>query len=152
MVTKFQRPVSSGSVAVVFEDRVELFGHPLDLGFRSQPGTSVAGLTLSVWTCLFIRLFGRCWRAGPMYPARQDRTVGPKSLPGDDQTQLVETAEGGQIGAVEARHGGSVSHVEVFQIRRVGTLIFGRPRPLTVQRLAERAAPTTPSSGKSQQN
>lgn len=72
-------------------------------------------------------------------PTRKDRAIGLEALASHFEPELVETAEGGQISAAEAGHGGSVSHVEVFQMRRVGTLIFGRPRPLSSQRRANRS-------------
>jgi len=70
-------------------------------------------------------------------PAREHRSTGFESLPSDDEPELVESAEGRQISAAEDGHGGSVSHVEVFQkMRRVGTFILGRPRPLSPDRRA----------------
>ena len=66
-------------------------------------------------------------------PAGQDRLLGLEALTDDVKTELVETAEGGQVRAGE----GSVRHVEVFQMRRVGTFIFGRPRPLSGDRRAD---------------
>jgi hypothetical protein len=62
-------------------------------------------------------------------------------LAGHDETELVQPAEGRQISAdepsISSRADGSVSHVEVFRIRCVGTLIIGRPRPLPRDRRAE---------------
>lgn len=52
-------------------------------------------------------------------PARQDRTVGFEALAGDDEAELVEAAEGGQVGVgerVRALADGSVGHVEVFRM------------------------------------
>ena len=64
-----------------------------------------------------------------------------EALAGYDEAELVEAAEGGQIGGVEpcirARRDGSVVHVEVFQVEGVGTSILGRPRPLSAHRRAE---------------
>jgi len=71
--------------------------------------------------------------------AGKDRAIRPESLAGDLEPELIKAAEGGQISAAEAGHGGSVSHVEVFQMRRVGTLILGRPRPLSGHRHANRS-------------
>jgi hypothetical protein len=71
-------------------------------------------------------------------PARENRAIGLESLASDVEPELVETAEGSQVSAAEAGHGGSVSHVEVFQMRRIGTFIFGRPRPLPAARRADR--------------
>ena len=58
-------------------------------------------------------------------------------MPGHLQTELIQATESGQVGANEAAPRRSVRHVEVFQIRRVGTLILGRPRPLPPQRRAD---------------
>lgn len=69
-------------------------------------------------------------------PARKYRTIRVESLAGHFKPELVDAAEGGQISAAETGHGSSVSHVEVFQMRRVGTFIFGRPRPLSGHRRA----------------
>ena len=70
-------------------------------------------------------------------PARQHRTISLHSLPGHLQPELIQAAKSGQVGAAEAAPRRSVRHVEVFQIRRVGTLILGRPRPLPRQRRAD---------------
>jgi hypothetical protein len=48
-------------------------------------------------------------------------------LAGDLESGFVESAEGGQISAGEARADGSIGHVEVFWMGGVGTSIFGRP-------------------------
>jgi hypothetical protein len=51
--------------------------------------------------------------------ARQDRATGFEALAGDDEAELVESAEGGQIGASEricTLADGSVGHVEVSQM------------------------------------
>jgi len=53
--------------------------------------------------------------------------------PGGHETELVETAERGQIRAGE----GSVRHVEVFQMVSVRTSILRRPRPLSSHRRAD---------------
>jgi len=66
--------------------------------------------------------------------AGQYRPVGLESLSDNDETELVKACERGQVRAGE----GSVRHVEVFWMRRVGTFIIRRPRPLPRQR---RAAP-----------
>jgi hypothetical protein len=60
-------------------------------------------------------------------PACQHCSVRGEVLAGHLQPEFIEAAERGQIRASK----GSVRHVEVFQIRCVGTLIFGRPRPLS---------------------
>jgi hypothetical protein len=57
--------------------------------------------------------------------AGQHRTVRLQTLPRGLQTELVEAAERGQVGAGE----GSVTHVEVSWMAGVGTAIVGRPRP-----------------------
>ena len=62
-------------------------------------------------------------------------TIGLKALPDSDEAELVQAREGGQVRASE----GSVRHVEVFQMRRVGTFIIGRPRPLPGHRRADRS-------------
>ncbi|TDO56678.1 hypothetical protein EV651_11265 [Kribbella sp. VKM Ac-2571] len=64
--------------------------------------------------------------------AGQHRPAGLESLPDDFETELVKACERGQVRADE----GSVRHVEAFWMRRVGTFIFGRPRPLPRQRRA----------------
>ena len=66
-------------------------------------------------------------------PARDDRPVRLHPLPHRDEAELVKTGERGQVRASE----GSVRHVEVFRIRRVGTLILRRPRPLPPHRRAD---------------
>src|SRR4051794_17604416 len=71
-------------------------------------------------------------------PARQQRTVRLQALTGHDQTELVQSAERGQVGAGELSNSGSVRHVEVFQMDGVGTSILGRPRPLSRPRRADR--------------
>lgn len=53
------------------------------------------------------------------------------------KTELIESAEGGQIRAAEATLSGSVRHVEVFRTKCVGTFILGRPRPLPNHRRAD---------------
>jgi len=71
-------------------------------------------------------------------PAGQHSTIRLKSLPGNFEAEVIEPAERGQVRAGEAAPTGSVRHVEVFRMRRVGTLIFGRPRPLPQHRRADR--------------
>jgi len=72
--------------------------------------------------------------------AGQYRAIWLQPLTSHEQPELVQAAEGGQISSAEpsirSRADGSVKHVEVFRIRRVGTLIFGRPRPLSRDRRA----------------
>ena len=63
--------------------------------------------------------------------------IGVDLLAGHLQPEVVEAAESGQVSAGEARSTGSVGHVEVFRMRRVGTFIFERPRPLSRQRRAD---------------
>jgi hypothetical protein len=53
-------------------------------------------------------------------------------LPHNDEAELVQTAERGQVRAGE----GSVGHVEVFRMGGVGTPILGRPRPSSRDRHA----------------
>jgi len=72
-------------------------------------------------------------------PAGQHRPVRLETLAGDEQTEFVESAEGGQIRDgehVSAVADGSVGHVEVFQDDRVGAFILGRPRRLSRHRHA----------------
>ena len=77
-------------------------------------------------------------------PALDHRPVRLKTLPHRDETELVQSAEHGQIRGRK----GSVEHVEVFrQMVSVRTSIIGRPRPSPPQR---RAQPPTPSTAKSQ--
>jgi hypothetical protein len=73
-------------------------------------------------------------------PARQDRPTRLHTLPGDLQAELVEPAEGCQIGRREGQistggHGAgcrsSVAQVEVFRMGGVRTLIIERPRPVS---------------------
>jgi hypothetical protein len=71
-------------------------------------------------------------------PARQERTIPLEALAGDDEPELIEAAEGGQVSAGEARTSGSVRHVEVFRMDSVRTSILGRPRPLPEHRRADR--------------
>ena len=59
--------------------------------------------------------------------------------PNGDEAKFVETAERGQVRTAEAVLGSSVGHVEVVQMRRVGTFILGRPRPLPGERRADRS-------------
>jgi hypothetical protein len=66
-------------------------------------------------------------------PTRQHRTIRFEPLTGHYETELVETAELGEVRASE----GSVRHVEVFQMGSVGTPILGRPRPLPSDRPAD---------------
>ena len=47
--------------------------------------------------------------------ASQHGAVGVEALAGDDQSELVESAESGQISAAKAA-AGSVDHVEVFRV------------------------------------
>lgn len=75
-------------------------------------------------------------------PARQHGPVGFETLPNGDEAKFVETAERGQVRTAEAVLGSSVGHVEVFQMRRVGTFILGRPRPLPGERRADRSTPS----------
>ena len=70
-------------------------------------------------------------------PAGKHRPIRCQTLAGDFEAELVKACERGQVRAGE----GSVRHVEVFQMRCVGTYIFGRPQPLPRQRRA--AAPHT---------
>jgi hypothetical protein len=87
-------------------------------------------------------------------PAGELRTVRSQSLAGHFEAELIESAERGQVRAGEAALGGSVGHVEVFRMWCVGTLILGRPRPLSAHRRADqrRVRPhtsATPSIAKS---
>jgi len=70
-------------------------------------------------------------------PARQHGSVRVATLAGHLQAEFVEAAESGQASAGQARLTGSVRHVEVFWMRRVGTFIFERPRLLSRQRRAD---------------
>ena len=66
-------------------------------------------------------------------------TIRLESLPGDNEAEFVEAAEGSQVGAgerISAPADGSVVHVEVFRAECVGALILGRPRPLSGHRRA----------------
>ena len=83
---------------------------------------------------------------------RHARTARPGSRrwPGDDEAELVESAEGGQIGVgerVRAVAGGSVGHVEVFQMASVRTSISRED--LDVYPGTATPAVATPSSGMS---
>ena len=71
--------------------------------------------------------------------AGQYGTIRLESLPGDNEAEFVEAAEGSQVGAgerISAPADGSVVHVEVFRAECVGALILGRPRPLSGHRRA----------------
>ena len=72
--------------------------------------------------------------------------IGVDLLAGHLQPEVVEAAESGQVSAGEARSTGSVGHVEVFRMRRVGTFIFERPRPLSG---SDAPITSTPSTAKS---
>ena len=50
------------------------------------------------------------------HPARQHRPLRLNTLPDRLQAKLVKATEGRQISAAEAGAGGSVVHVEVFQM------------------------------------
>ena len=67
----------------------------------------------------------------------QDGAVGFEALPGHDQVEFVESAEGGEVRTSEARPRSSVRHVEVFRMVSVGTSILGRPRRLSQHQLAD---------------
>ena len=72
-------------------------------------------------------------------PAGQHRPVRLETLAGDEQTEFIESAEGGQIRDgehVSAVADGSAGHVEVFQDDRAGAFILGRPRRLSRHRHA----------------
>lgn len=76
---------------------------------------------------------GDAFRAAPPTPvvalndaALQHRPIRLEALADGYETELIETAEHGQIGRGED----SVEHVEVFRMAGVGTSILGRPRPL----------------------
>jgi hypothetical protein len=61
-------------------------------------------------------------------PARGDRSVRLEALARDDETELVESAERGLVGAGERIYAlvdGSVRHVEVFQDERVSAFTSG---------------------------
>ncbi len=76
---------------------------------------------------------------GIEHPAGKNRALGLEALAGGDEPELVEAAEGRQIGVGErmrALADGSVRHVEVFQMVSVRTSILGRPRPLSRYRHA----------------
>ncbi len=75
-------------------------------------------------------------------PAGEDRSVRVKPLFEDLETELVEAAERGQVGAGEV----TVRHVEVFLDGQRENFHLGRPRPLPGHRRAARYVPlTTPS-------
>ena len=67
-------------------------------------------------------------------PAFQHRVVGIQLLTAGPQTQVIQSAERGQVSRAE----GSVTHVEVFQVGGVGTSIIERPRPSPRHRRANR--------------
>src|SRR5690606_22851118 len=77
-------------------------------------------------------------RVGLVHAALEDCPVGLEALPGHGQTELIETAERGEVRGRE----GSVGHVEVFRMGGVRTSIIGRPRPISASPL--RAPPSTP--------
>lgn len=56
--------------------------------------------------------------------ASDHRAVGLEPLPNGFETELIQSAERGQVRASE----GSVVHVEVFRMGSVRTSILGRPR------------------------
>ena len=117
---------------------------------RQTPGHCVArrSLASAATTPPLIRPVGLDDATG------QDSTVRLEPLPGHFETELVESAEHGQIRAGKARPRGSVRHVEVFRMGSVRTSIFGRPRPLPGHRRADHRrrrhhTPATPSTVKS---
>ncbi|BDZ62026.1 hypothetical protein GCM10025873_18170 [Demequina sediminis] len=65
--------------------------------------------------------------------ALEHRPIGRDPLPSDRQAQVVEVAEGREIGRAE----GSVRHVEVFRTVSLGTSILEDldpyPRPFTIE-------------------
>jgi hypothetical protein len=69
-------------------------------------------------------------------PAREHGTAGFEALAGHLKSELVETAERGQIGAREPSSGacrdGSVGHVEVFQMSVQEPSSSGDPDPYPV--------------------
>lgn len=64
--------------------------------------------------------------------ASDHRAVGLEPLPNGFETELIQSAERGQVKASE----GSVVHVEVFRMGSVRTSILGRPRLLSRHRRA----------------
>jgi hypothetical protein len=74
-------------------------------------------------------------------PAREHGTAGFEALAGHRKSELVETAERGQIGAREPSSGacrdGSVGHVEVFQMSVQEPSSSGDLDPLSGHRRAE---------------
>ena len=85
--------------------------------------------------------------------AGQYGTIRLESLPGDNEAEFVEAAEGSQVGAgqrISASADGSVVHVEVFRAECVRALIL-RDLDLypATDAPARRATCATPSSGKS---
>ena len=64
--------------------------------------------------------------------ASDHRAVGLEPLPNGFETELIQSAERGQVRASE----GSVVHVEVFRMGSVKTSILGRPRLLSRHRRA----------------
>ncbi len=64
---------------------------------------------------------------GFKYTAFDERPIRAEVLANGFETELIEPAERRQIRGMK----GSVEHVEVFQMVRVGTSIIGRPRPLS---------------------
>lgn len=64
--------------------------------------------------------------------ASDHRAVGLEPLPNGFETELIQSAERGQVRASE----GSVVHVEVFRMGSVRTSILGRPRLLSRHRRA----------------
>ena len=74
---------------------------------------------------------------GPDDPAHEDSAVRLESLPDHGQAETVESSEGGRIRPVEVGRRGSVRHVEVFWMRRVGAFILRGPRRLSGDRRAD---------------
>ncbi|NLZ99101.1 MAG: hypothetical protein GX920_09870 [Micrococcus sp.] len=70
---------------------------------------------------------GAALRILPDGPALQHGPQGRKPLTNHHQTELAESGEGRQVGAIEV----SVGHVEVFLMASVKTSITGRPRRLS---------------------
>ena len=104
---------------------------PAERLVRQPPGHGVAGSALAAAAPAPL--------VGLDHLAGQYGTIRLESLPGDNEAEFVEAAEGSQVGAgerISAPADGSVVHVEVFRAECVGALILGRPRPLSGHRRA----------------
>jgi len=129
-LTDVLAPYMSTASAPVTADRDQQRGRPRPEGFIGQlEGHAVSRGALLTAAPTPGVVLGK--------PACQHRTIGLQASACHLRSKFIKAAESRQVWAAEAVHRRSGGHVEVFQIRRVGTFILGRPRPLHRQRRAD---------------